>query len=175
MRNAIIVVIAALLAGAPLRAQISPADPLLDHLIGHWVLRGPMAGKSVVHDVTFRWVLNSEYVKMHEVSRELTGTGKPAYEAIVYMGRDPHTHEYSALWLDNTAYGAFKPAGVGRGIAAADSIPFIFIYSPTSRFHTTFVYNRTSDTWAWHMDDDDAGTLSPFARVTLTRSDPQKR
>ncbi|HEX6965556.1 MAG TPA: hypothetical protein VF166_07130 [Gemmatimonadaceae bacterium] len=161
--------LASLLSVSAVPAQTVHPDSLLDHLIGHWVLRGPMAGSQVVHDVTFRWVLNSEYVEMHEVSRERTAAGAPAYEAIVYLGRDPRTHEYAALWLDNTAYGAFAPAGVGHAAAAGDSIPFVFVDSPTSRFHNTFVYDRRSDSWAWHMDNDSAGVRRPFARVTLTR------
>jgi len=169
MLKTVMIAVAGLLSVLPLHAQASQPDSLLDHLIGHWVLRGPMAGREVVHDVTCRWVLNSEYVELHEVSRDRTAAGTPAYEAIVYLGRDPRTREYAALWLDNTAYGAFDPAGVGRGAAAGDSIPFVFIYSPTSRFHNTFVYTRTSDSWAWHMDNDQAGVRRTFARVTLTR------
>jgi hypothetical protein len=169
MRKAMIAAAAGLFAVSPLHAQHSRPDSLLNHLIGNWVLRGPMAGKQVVHDVTFRWVLDSEYVEMHEVSRERTASGTAAYEAIVYLGRDSTTHEYAALWLDNTAYGAFNPAGVGRGMADRDSIPFVFIDSPTVRFHNTFVYDRTSNSWAWHMDNDQSGVRRMFARVTLTR------
>jgi hypothetical protein len=161
--------LAALLLVAPLHAQAAPRDSLLDRLIGTWVLRGTLAGKQAVHDVTFRWVLGREYVEMHEVSRDRTRAGVPGYEAIVYLGRDPHTHEYAALWLDNTAYGGFAPAGVGRGNAEADSIPFVFVDSPTSGFRTTFVYDRAADRWAWHMDNVDAAGRRPFARVTLTR------
>jgi hypothetical protein len=161
--------LAALLLALPLRAQTVQRDTLLARMIGHWILKGTIARQQVVHDVTFQWVLGGEYVEMHEISRERTPTGTPAYEAIVYLGHDPHTSEYSAMWLDNTAYGAFDPAGVGRGSAEADSIPLLFIYSTTSRFHTTFVYDRSSDSWAWHMDNDDEKGRRPFARVTLTR------
>jgi hypothetical protein len=128
-----------------------------------------MAGKQVVHDVTFRWVLGGEYVEMHEVSRERAPGGAPAYEAIVYLVRDPHTQEYAALWLDNTDYNAFYPAGVGHAVAAGDSIPFVFTDSPMSRFHTTFVYDRSTGAWEWQMDNDDARGRRPFARVVLTR------
>lgn len=165
----LILVLTGLLLISPLGAQSLPRDSLLSHLIGHWVLRGPMAGKDVVHDVAFQWVLGGEYVEMHEVSRERTPSGRPAYEAIVYLVRDPRTHEYAALWLDNTDYNAFDPAGVGRGVAAGDSIPFVFTASPTDRFHSTFVYDSASDSWAWHMDNDDARGRRPFARVRLTR------
>lgn len=165
----LILACAALLLVSPVRAQTHRPDSLLSHLIGRWVLQGPIAGKAVVHDVTFRWVLGGEYVEMHEVSRERTPSGTPAYEAIVYLVRDPRTHEYAALWLDNTDYNAFDPAGVGRGRAIADSIPFVFTASATDRFHTTFVYDRATDSWAWHMDNDDARGRRPFARVRLTR------
>jgi hypothetical protein len=158
----------AVLSG-PTHAQSVQRDSLLNHLIGSWVLRGPMAHKDVVHDVTFRWVLGGEYVEMHERTRERTTSGAPQYEAIAYLVHDPHTHEYGVLWLDNTDYNAFLPAGQGHGIAEGDSIPFLFTYSPTDHFHNTFVYDRKTDTWAWHMDNDDAHGRRPFARVTLTR------
>jgi hypothetical protein len=169
MLRRLIPAIAALLLVPPLPAQTVQRDTLLARMIGHWVLRGTIAHKQVVHDVTFHWVLGGEYVEMHEVSRERASAGTPAYEAIVYIGRDPRTNEYAAQWLDNTAYGGFSQAGVGRGNAVADSLPFLFTYTATSWFHTTFVYNRSSDSWAWHMDNDDEKGRRPFARVELTR------
>jgi hypothetical protein len=169
MLKRLIPAIAALLSVFPLPAQTAQRDTLLTRMIGRWVLRGEIAHKQVVHDVDIAWALGGEYVEMHEVSRERTPAGAPSYEAIVYIGHDPHTNEYAAQWLDNTAYGAFDPAGVGRGRAEADSIPLLFTYSATSRFHTTFVFDRHTDSWAWHMDNDDEKGRRPFARVTLTR------
>jgi len=157
------------LASARLPAQGLPPDSLLDRLIGHWVLRGTIARQSTTHDVTFDWMLRREYVQMHEVSRERDVNGNPAYEAIVLFGRDPRSGEYACLWLDNTGAGAFDPAGTGRGRVAGDSIPFLFHYTKTTGFHTTFVYSRAKDSWEWHMDNDSLGVRRPFARVTLTR------
>ncbi len=153
----------------PLDAQSNPPDSLLDRLIGHWVLQGPMAGQRVTHDVTCEWVLGHEYVRLHEVSRERSTSGGPAYEAIVYLVRDPRTKEYAALWLDNTGYGPFEPSGVGHATVSADSLPFVVVDSDTSRFHNPFVYKRTTDTWEWHMANDEKGVLRPFAWVTLTK------
>jgi len=159
-----------LLVSARLPAQALPADSLFDRLIGRWVLRGTIARQSTTHDVTFDWMLGREYVRMHEVSRERTANGTPAYEAVVLFGRDPRSGEYACLWMDNTAASAFDPAGTGRGTVSGDSIPFVFHYTPTDGFHTTFVYSRRADSWAWHMDNDSAGVRRPFARVTLTRA-----
>lgn len=154
----------------PAGGQGVQRDTLLNHMIGHWVLRGPMAGKSVVHDVSFAWVLGGEYVEMHEVSRERKADGTPAYEAVVYLVHDPHTQEYGALWMDNTDYNAFSSPGQGRGMAAGDSIPLVFTYSATDHTHTTFVYDRAKDQWEWHLDNEDQRGRRMFARVTLTRA-----
>ncbi len=156
---------------APLSAQSLPPDSLFDRLIGHWVLSGTMARRQVTHDVTFEWVLGREYVQMHEVSRERAGHDS-AYEAVVLFGRDPSTGVYGCLWLDNTGASAFDPAGTGHGSVAGDSIPFFFRYSDSMSFHNTFVYDRATDSWQWHLDNDSAGVRRPFARVTLTRQRP---
>lgn len=158
-----------LLVAAPLHAQSLPADSLFDRLLGNWVLRGTIARQSTTHDVTFNWLLGREYVQMHEVSRERAANGAAAYEAVVLFGRDPRSGEYACLWLDNTGAGAFEPQGIGRGTVAGDSVPFVFHYTATTGFHTTFVYDRGTDSWQWHMDNDSAGVRRPFARVTLTR------
>jgi len=158
-----------LVAATNLPAQSLPPDSLFDRLIGRWVLQGTIARQPTTHDVSFEWMLGREYVRMYEVSRERGPTGAPAYEAVVLFGRDPHSGEYACLWLDNTGAGAFDPGGVGRGAVVGDSIPFLFNYSATDRFHTTFVYDRARDAWQWHMDNDSAGVRRPFARVTLTR------
>jgi hypothetical protein len=168
MRKIAAVLLALLFAGHRLDAQLPP-DSLFPRLIGRWVLSGTIARQPTTHDVTFSWMLGHEYVQMHEISRERSADGKPAYEAIVLFGRDPRTGEYGCLWLDNTGTSAFDPAGVGRGSVSGDSIPFLFRYTPSTSFHTTFVYNRAADSWQWHMDNDSLGVRRPFARVTLTR------
>lgn len=114
-------------------------------------------------------MLGREYLKMHEVSHTPGPNGAPPYEAVVLFGRDPHSGEYAVLWLDNTGASAFDAAGIGRGQVAGDSIPFVFTYTATDRFHNTFVYNRATDSWQWHLDNDSSGVRRPFARVTLTR------
>lgn len=163
------VTLVTLLLASDLRAQSLPPDSLFHRLLGRWVLQGTIARQQTTHDVTFEWLLGHEYLQMHEVSRERSVTGAPAYEAVVLFGRDPQTGAYACLWMDNTGANAFDPAGIGRGSVAGDSIPFLFRYSTTTSFHTTFVYDRTADSWQWHMDNDSAGVRRPFARVTLTR------
>lgn len=143
---------------------------LLDHLTGNWVLQGTIAGKQTTHDVEATWVLNREYVQLHEISREKNGDGGAAYEAIVYISWDAKAQQYTCLWLDSTAGGGLSAEGIARASLAGDSIPFIFTLSPSDQIHTTFHYDKTSDTWQWVIDNVENGRAQRFANVTLTRA-----
>ena len=144
-------------------------DTLLDHMCGKWVLRGLIAGQSTVHDITAEWVLNHQFVLIREVSREKDEKGNPQYQANVYVGWAESTAEYVCIWLD--VWGGFAPESVGRAKRHFDKLPFDFRDSKgVASFHTTFAYDKISDTWFWMMDNDKGGALKPFARVSLTRN-----
>jgi hypothetical protein len=156
-----------------LRSQQSPSSvrqgSLLDHMTGHWVARGEIAGQPTVHDVDVDWVLNREYLRLHEISRETSASGSPAYEAIVFVGWNAPAHEYTLLWLDTTSgAGLNSPVLIGCGKLSGNQVAFLFT-SHQGNFHTTFAYDKSSDTWRWIMDGEENGKLSPFARLQLTR------
>lgn len=165
--------------GMPCAAQTPLAhgavrDALLDHFAGRWVLTGTIAGRATTRDVTAEWVLGDRYLRVHQVARERDAAGAPTYQADVYIGQDPATHERTCVWLDSTP-GGVDAQSLGRAPAAAasgDSVPFLFRYNDGSRMHTTFIYDRTRDVWTWRLDEEPPGTpdvRQPFARVTLTR------
>jgi hypothetical protein len=144
-------------------------DPLLDHLVGTWVLQGTIAGQETTHDVVAEWVLGHQYVRLHEVSRERDATGRPAYEAIVFVGWDSTSRRYPCLWLDSTGGGGLSAQAIGHAPRGADTLAFRFEAGAGGAFHTTFAYSRDTDSWRWTMDGEDHGKLQPFARVKLTR------
>ena len=156
----------ALTAGRPATAD----DLWLGRLVGHWVLKGHIAGKDTTHDVDAEWVLSHLYVRLHEVSREKASDGRAAYEALIYVCRDPATGGYAILWMDTTAAGAFAPEGTGRAKPDGDSLPFVFTDAHGDvSFRNTFAYDAQHVSWAWIMDNVDHGASKPFGRVTLTR------
>jgi len=150
-------------------AQPSPAPNLLDRLAGEWILEGTIAGRQTTHDVSAVYVLNGYYLQLHEVSREKDATGRPAYEAIVYLERDPATGEYRCLWLDSTAPGGLDDPSIGHAGPGDREIRLLFPTGGGGNFHTTFAYDAGNDTWQWIMDGEENGALAPFARVTLRR------
>jgi hypothetical protein len=152
-----------------LAQQASFHDALLDELAGKWVLHGTIAGKETTHDIDAVWVLAHQYLQFHEISREKDTNGVAAYEAIVFIGWDNRSQQYACLWLDVTSGDGLSNGVIGHAKRDADHIPFLFKGSDGSLFHTTFVRDRSADSWQWLMDGEENGKLQPFARVTLRR------
>jgi hypothetical protein len=148
--------------------SMSPVQ-LLDRMPGDWVMQGTIGGKQTTHDVHVEWVLNREYLQIHEVSREKKAGGQPAYEAIIYVGWVEKDHEYGCLWLDSTGQWNFSPVGLAHAKEAGVSIPFIFNVSGSDSLHTTFTYDQRSDTWHWVIDDITDGKTDHFADLKLAR------
>jgi hypothetical protein len=140
---------------------------LLDRLAGDWLLKGVLGGKETKHEVEAAWVLNREYLRLHEVSREKKANGDPAYEAIVFISWDAKAQEYRCLWLDNTEGGGLS-VPTARAKREEHAIPFVFVFSG-AELHTTFTYDKTSDTWNWTIDDVKDGKADRFADLTLSR------
>lgn len=171
MRFVFIVAAALFFLSGVSAAQPSPAnDGFLQQLSGAWVLRGEIAGRTTIHDITAEWILDRLYLQVHESSREKGANGKPAYEAVVLLGWDAAAAEYQCLWLDSTGGGGLSPTFFARGKRTGDAIPFLFRSADGAvSFNNTFSYDGSSDSWTWHMDNIENGKDIPFGRVRLTR------
>ena len=145
-------------------------DPLLERLVGKWVLRGMIARKQTTHDVVAEWFLDHQYLRIHEISREKNEKGHALYEAVVLIGWDEVALEYQCLWLDSTGGGGLTAQGIAQGKRSDDSIPFLFRERDGSiSFNNTFSYDKVNDSWSWQMDNVQKGKAVPFGRVKLTR------
>jgi len=129
------------------------------------VLTGTILGKQTVHDVEASWVLNHQFVQLHEVSRETTVKGAPAYEALVFLGWDEKRQKYVAHWIDVFG-GGFSLRE--DGLREKSSIPLVF-KSEEGAFYTTFVYESGSGDWEWTMDSEENGKTVPFARLRMAK------
>jgi len=151
--------------------QISQPDSLLNKLTGKWVLDGTIDGQQTVHDIEATRVLNGQYVQIKEESREKDKKGNPLYVAIIYICWQDATKQYFCLWLDNTSNEGISNQITGRAKQNGDKIEMVFKYSDANQFHTTFLYDRATNTWQWLMDGMENGKLQPFARVKLTKNE----
>ena len=157
------------LAAQTLAASSAINDPLLDKLVGTWVLRGAIAGKLVTHTVIAQWVLAHEYIQIHETSRSKTADGAPDYDAIIYIGWDRDLKQYACLWLDSTD-GNGLDGIIAHAKPDAQKIAFIFPdKSGEPSIQTTFAFDRAAKIWTWTIDNVDKGQLRRFANLKLTR------
>jgi hypothetical protein len=148
----------------------SLSDPLLEHLVGTWVLRGEIAGKSVTHAVKVHWVLDHEYIQIHETANSKTAAGAPQYEAIVYIGWDPDLKKYACLWLDSTGGNGLVGWALGHADANATQLAFQFSdKNGEPSLQNTFTYDPRTNTWRWQIDNIDRGHRQSFGDVKLTR------
>jgi hypothetical protein len=162
---AICLVISLPLAGRPQGFH----DELLDKLEGEWIMTGIIAGQEITHDLKAEWVLGHNYLKMYELSREHDEHGVPAYEAIVFIGRDDVNGGYACMWLDITGPGGLRGDALGHAPSDGDKIPFVFKNPAGGFIHNTFSYDGETDTWRWEIDSESGGERREFARVKLER------
>lgn len=159
--------------GAAVVFAFSPADPgpehaLLNKLTGKWVMKGKIGKQETTHDVVAGWVLNEEYVQIHETSREKDAKGKQIYEAIVYVSWDPAKKQFACMWLDTTAVSSFTPVGIGQ--LGQDGKHIVFHFDQGSDgIETTFAYDDKKNAWTWNIDNVEGDRKSPFARLSLTK------
>jgi hypothetical protein len=140
-------------------------DELLDRFTGSWTLSGTIAGDDVLHTIDARWVLGHQYLQFDE----RTERGEIDYEASVIIGWDEPSRRYVCLWLDSTGGSGLSNGILGYAEKSEDELAFTFA-GDTSRFHTTFSYDRANDTWYWTMDSEkEPGQFKPFARLTMER------
>jgi hypothetical protein len=146
---------------------------LMERMTGDWVMQGKIDNAEVTNDVYVERILNRQYVRIHQISREKDAAGDPTYDAWIHIAWDKKNAEYVVMWLDNTGVTNFSADGVGHGKPDGDRIPFIWKLADGSGIHNTFAYARDSDTWSWEIDNlDKSGKSLPFARVTLKRKFP---
>lgn len=138
-------------------AQRPPVNsPLLDHLVGKWVLQGTIAGRQITHDITAEWVANHHYLRLHEVSRERTADGSPQYDAFIHIGWSERKKSYSIIWLDN--FWGINPESIGT--AASDENELRFLWKDEKgavAFSNDFLYDAKNDSWQWIMDNVENG------------------
>jgi len=155
-------------ASIPPASNSDPQKELLGKLVGHWTMSGNIGKSQTVHDVDAAWVLNEEYVEIHEVSHDKDAAGKPKYEALILVVWDPKVKQFACMWLDTTGYGVFTQDGVGKGVPDGDKMSFLF-GTQGDGIHTTFAYDRSKDAWTWDIHNLISGKVSPFARLRLVR------
>jgi hypothetical protein len=144
-------------------------DPLLDNMVGTWNLAGNVVGRPATHLVEAEWVLNHQFLRIHEKDQTPAANGSVPYEAIIMVGYDNASDRYVVHW--NDIYGGRFSETLGYGTRSGDEIRLVFEY-PDGPFHTTFRWLPDAHRWNWHMQSKDkTGNWKDFADLNLTRAE----
>jgi hypothetical protein len=142
-------------------------DALLDRMVGNWKLTGRIAGQSAEHSVTAEWVLNHQFLLIHEKS-SMPAEDQVPYEAMIFVGYDNTSERYVVHWID--VFGGRIDETLGYGRRDGSSIRLTFEY-PDGPFHTAFIWDEQSQSWRWEMDGKGSdGQWKEFARMALSRA-----
>lgn len=57
----------------------------MEKMTGEWLITGIIEKQQVTHDVKTDWIPNRQYIRKHEVSREMNAGGGFAYEAWIHI------------------------------------------------------------------------------------------
>ncbi len=168
MKTSTLFLLLAALAGA--QTPTEWRDDLVDHLSGTWEMTGEVMGHPAHHQVQAEWVLNHQFLQIHEK----TAAGAPAserrYEALWLLGYDPVSERY-VLHLTDLFGGRFSET-LGYGTRDGNAIRFVFEY-PDGPFHTTYRWAPDKGSWQWLMEQKDkGGNWANFADLNLKTSTP---
>jgi len=142
-------------------------DDLLVHLAGTWKVEGNVVGREAHHEIRAEWVLNHQFLRLHEKTSAGASASEDPYEAIWFLGYDAISERYVLHLFD--VFGTRFSETLGYGTRDANQIRFVFEY-PDGPFHTTYTWNPDKGTWQWQMEQKDkTGKWTPFADLKLTR------
>jgi len=167
---AVLLLVAGMAVGVgDLKAQGRPAewqDDLVDHMTGTWKMTGTVMGAEAHHTVTAEWVLNHQFLRIHEKTSDGAPESERRYEAIWFVGYDATSEKYVIHLLD--IFGARYSETLGYGVRDGNAIRLVFEY-PDGPFHTTYRWSAQDDSWQWLLEQKDKGKWSTFADLKLVR------
>jgi hypothetical protein len=142
-------------------------DELVDHLSGNWKMGGQVMGQEAHHEVQAEWVLNHQFLRIHEQTAADAPSDESKYEAIWFLGWDPVSERYVMHLVD--VFGGRFSETLGYGQRAGNVIRFVFEY-PDGPFHTTMRWSAEKETWEWLMEQKDKnGKWSSFADLKMSK------
>src|SRR5579864_1275023 len=94
--TAVLLLPVSLLAQAPSEWH----DPLVDRMAGTWKLEGQVMGKEAHHEVRADWVLNHQFLRIHEKTAANAPNNEHGYEAYWFLGYDSISERYVLHLLD---------------------------------------------------------------------------
>jgi hypothetical protein len=137
-------------------------DPLFDSLTGTWFMSDTVGSRSAGYTLHASSVLGHQFLRL-----EMRDTAQvPAYQAMVFIGRDNMSERYVAHWLD--VFGGRWSETLGYSTRTGQAVESV-VEHPDGPFRTTFARDARGRWSILMRQRNSAGQWRVFARYTLER------
>lgn len=119
-------------------------DDLLDRLVGKWKVTGTVHGSPSTQTLDAEWVLNHQFLRIHQKSAEsVAGTNVP-YEGVFFIGYDDESNRYIAHLMN--VFGGRDSETLGYGQRNVNEIKLVFT-SLDATVASSFTWKPKSGVW----------------------------
>ena len=119
-------------------------DDLLDHFVGKWDATGTVHGRPSKQTFEADWVLNHQFLRIHEKSAENVAGRNVPFEALLFIGYDKTGKRY--VLHSMSVFGGGRAGEFGYGQRSGNEIKFEQEFAGR-RGHGRFTWQPESKTW----------------------------
>ncbi|HEX6181070.1 MAG TPA: hypothetical protein VFZ47_07460 [Chitinophagaceae bacterium] len=122
-------------------------DDLLDHMVGKWGVSATVYGHKFTLNREVEWVMNHQYVRIYEKSREIIPWLKVAFERTIFIGYNHRSKRYLVYELTvHGGDGPIEPEGFSYGVRTGNELKVV-LKGPEIVIHQTFTWEPSSESW----------------------------
>jgi hypothetical protein len=122
-------------------------DDLLDHMVGKWDVSATVHGQKFTLDREAEWVMNHQYLRIYEKSREVIPWLKVPFERTVFIGYNHRSKRYLVYELTvHGGDGPIEPEGFSYGDRTGSELKVV-LKGPEIVVHQTFTWEPASESW----------------------------
>ena len=130
-------------------AEVRFHDDLLDNLVGRWDVEAVIHGQKFTLDREAEWVLNHQYLRITEKSREDVPWLKMPFERTLYIGFNHRSKRYVVYEL--SVHGAdvpFVPEGFFYGVRKGNELEIERMNGPEVVARSRLTWDPATGSWS---------------------------
>jgi hypothetical protein len=123
-------------------------DDLLDRLVGQWEVTAVVHGQRFTLDRDAEWVLNHQYLRIREKTREVVPWLKVPFERVIFIGYNHRSRRY--VVQEMTVHGAdvpLEPEGFAYASRTGDELTVDIMNGAEVFIRARWTWDRESSSW----------------------------
>ena len=123
-------------------------DDLLNNFVGKWDVSATVHGQKFTLDREAEWVMNHQYLRIHEKSREVIPWLKVPFERTIFIGYNHQSKRYVVYELTvHGADGPFQPEGFSYGDRTGNELKMVLTKGSEVVITQRFAWDPSSKSW----------------------------